>query len=99
MLKSVTLTIGSASYTTDGNAKAPFIVKLTNKTLLLQATGLNIIELLSINMGAGTQAINEAISVVGVDSNNNTLTFFNGTVSYQVTIKNGTMKGAGIVQH
>ena len=85
----LTLTINSASFPVASSQ-----VKLSNGTLTAHARGLNLIELFGIDMSTAMQMISVPLSIVGVDTGGNTVTFIDGTVMFKVAVKNGTAKGS-----
>jgi hypothetical protein len=94
-LTSLTLTIGSSTFNVATTGAAPVHATLSKNELVIQAAGLNLIELLSIDMTVTPQTISDSVSVTGIDSGGNTITFFDGAISYKIAIKKGTARGTG----
>ncbi|HLX63408.1 MAG TPA: hypothetical protein VKX17_19210 [Planctomycetota bacterium] len=99
-LTALTLAINSAVFPVHigmSKAEPPFVeAKLAKGTLLLQAHGLNLIELFGIDLNSGNQTIATPLSITGVDAGGNAISFMNGTVTFNVTTKNGVAKGSRV---
>lgn len=91
-LQSLTLSLGSASFPLAVMPPHPQ-AGLVKNNLVLKVRGLNLIELLSIDPNAPAQTATTTVTLTGVDSGGNTITFFNSPVGFAVTIHNGLAKG------